>query len=257
MSEHLSESNIKASDWKVEMLRVTAFPVSISKKADPGLWESLLEEAPEAALSRPKEQIYQEEGPLGAGKLILTTHPTRIDWIHSVEPEMSEGFPSLGNFQVSEYDFFSLVKKWLQSIMPIKRLAFGAVLLYPVRSREEGYEKLSHWLPDIPLDGTNSFDFLYQINRPRGIDSPNRRILINRLSKWSVAMLQRVHIGMEIKGQKASSLFPSDSLCACRLELDINTSPQDVDQLPQDDLPVIFDHLVKLAEEIAEKGDIK
>lgn len=239
-------------------MRATAFLVNAGK-AGGGIWERLFSEPAEISLVRPKEGIRQEEGPFGGGKLIITSRslPARIDLIYAFEMAATEEFSTLGTFQSSNYEFLKLVNRYLDESEEISRLAFGAVLLRQAVSKEGGYKSISSCLPDITLDCANSQDFLYQINRPRLIELQGTGLLVNRLSKWAVARIQRLQIEVNI-GEKTSHTVPSlEGMYACRLELDINTSPKGVDPLDRAILSPIFEILMELGKEIAEKGDIK
>jgi hypothetical protein len=248
------KKNSNIVDWGVETIRVTGFPISTST-GDTEWWGKLISESPETKISRPKEGIYRDEGPFENGKLVLSVQPMRIDWLYTVNIQESEVLPVLGSFHVVQDHFLDIVRRWLKICNPIKRLAFGVILVHPVASREEGYKAISHYLPNVQLDVVNSSDFLYQINRPRISQTSDVPIIINRLSKWLVAKVQRLHIDLSVAEKVSPSILPYEGLHACRLELDINTSPE-VDQLPGEKMVPLFDELVSLAREIAEKGDI-
>jgi hypothetical protein len=256
MSDYIETGYPEQPEWQVETLRATAFPTGIPRM-QMGWWDKLIAESPEIRISRPREGVHREEGPFENGKLIFSAKPTRIDWLYTVDIEKSEGLPTLGNFHGVEHGFFKVVKRWLEICDPIKRLAFGAILLYPVSSREEGYQLIGKMLPCVVLDPATSFDFLYQINRPRLSQSISPTILINRLTKWSVAKLQRLHIELSVEAKVQPSILPHEGFYACRLEIDVNTPQQNVDQLTKDKLVPLFDELLSLANEISQKGDIK
>jgi hypothetical protein len=240
-------------DWQVEVFRATAFPID-GQRIDTPWWDKLVPEPPETIVSHPKEGIKEEKGPFENGKLILRTQPNRIDWQYTIDIEKPEGVPNLGSFYNMEYGFFNIVRNWLTICDEIKRLAFGTILLYPVANKEEGYNLISDYLPYVHLDPINSSDFLYQINRPY-TSKVTPPIIINRLSKWSIARYKLFK--MELSGgEKMQPTFFQDSY-ACRLEIDINNSPKDVDQLPKEKLVPIFDELYSLANEISRNGDIK
>src|SRR4029077_16583024 len=86
--------------------------------------------------------------------------------------------------------------RWIKEMSPtISRLAFGAVLFQSAESHETGYELLKSYLPKLEVDSKGSFDFLYQINRPRLSMSGIPSLQINRLSKWAVVALQAHFFG--------------------------------------------------------------
>ena len=240
-------------DWQVQTLRVTAFPIDFPHM-DEGWWDKLIPEPPEERVSRPKEGINEENGPFENGKLILRTQPARIDWIYTVDSEKSQGLPNLGSFYNTEYSFFDVVRKWLTIYHNIKRLAFAPILLYPVPNKIEGYRLISNYLPFVELDPVNSSDFFYQINRPR-ISTGSPPLMINRLSKWSVAKMQLFKI--ELSGLEKARPTILEASYACRLELDINSSPEGIDQLLIEKLVPLFDELYSIANEISLDGDIK
>ena len=240
-------------DWQVQTLRVTAFPIDVPRM-DEGWWDKLIPEPPEARVSRPKQGINEENGPFENGKLILRTQPARIDWIYTVDSEKSQGLSNLGSFYSTEYSFFDVVRKWLTIYYNIKRLAFGPILLYPVPNIIEGYRLISNYLPFVELDLVNSSDFFYQINRPR-MSRVSPPLMINRLSKWSVAKMQLFKI--ELSGLEKAQPTILEASYACRLELDINNSPEGIDQLLIEKLVPLFDELYSIANEISLDGDIK
>ena len=43
---------------------------------------------------------------------------------------------------------------------------------------------------------------------------------------------------------------------SCRSELDVNSAPENTDELPRDGLPALFVECIDLADELARKGDI-
>jgi len=90
-------------------------------------------------------------------------------------------------------------------------------------------------------------DFLYQYNRRRtSLTAPE--VEINRLSKWTWAPLGEVQV------KDGKLVHPLES--ACLLELDINTMPEFQGPLQQDRLAPLFEEMVELAVEIAQRGDV-
>ncbi len=246
------------SNWEAETLRLTAFVNEPIRPESITWWNSLFGEEADSTESRPKQGVRKDEGVFDGGNLKLTSQPNRIEWLYSWKPEEdSEGLPTIG--QLDEYyQKFSLkMIAWLAMSVPIYRLAFGAVLLKPVENREEGYKEISNFLPDIKIDVEGSRDFLYQINRPRisKVVAENN-IKVNRLSKWSVIRLHRLHI--TIGGDQSRNMaIPSSGDSACRLELDISTDQNISNDLPYEKLADIFSELVDLGIEIVVNGDIK
>ncbi len=247
------------SQWQVAVLRLTAFPTATAKFDEPKWWSELTGKQPETRNIRPAKGELIEQGPFDQGTLILQLQPLRVDWQFSQmdEQRLDEVLiPAAGSFTDVADKFVKLMLTWLSPSMvpPLRRLAFGATLLQPVEDRAQGYGLLANYLPAVHLSPESS-DFLYQINRPRSSRVSilqNRKL--NRLSKWSCSVFQRgqVEIGQEVHvGAFGKQQY------ACRLELDINTAAEFMDELPRETLGKLFRELFDLGKEIAEKGDIQ
>lgn len=246
------------NEWLAAGLRVTAFPSEPQKIDGLSWWLELLGYPPEAQTIRPKAGQRQEEGEYEGRKLTLRIQPERIDWILApvvkAPSEVLEGMLVVGPFGEVVASLVNLIERWLPVSPPITRLAVGGVFAQPVDDVRAGYLRLARYLPTIHLDPDSS-DFFYQINRPRpsrvvGLDG----LRINRLSKWSVVVLQQ--ISLAVSGKAVTATTPETVELACRLEVDVNTDPHYRAPLPQANLPVIFRELVETAEEIALRGDI-
>lgn len=258
-------SEISFKNWQVELLRVTAFHGQVpdeQKKNWSSWWTDLVGVPPENTTLRKRDEIFQETGPFNGGQLILTLHPGRVDWHLSTadeEEDTSDGLFLLKSEAVTK--FYDLAVRWLKlgSCPPITRLALGCVLLQPVDNRQAGYLKLSEYLSDVKLSPQSS-DFSYQINRPRESQAGVEGLKINRLCKWSVALKGKLSLSLSL-GPQDKDLFADTVFhekgrqSACRVEMDINTSPEYKGELPNNVLIRVFDEFVDLAREIAEKGD--
>ena len=161
--------------------------------------------------------------------------------------------PLIGPFPKSLESFVPLMRNWLNSCLPVVRVAFGAILLQPVKTQQEGYQLIAEYLPSVKLSPGESSDFSYQINRPRDSKTGIPNLRINRLTKWSVAQYFERRVPM---APGAIRHFDSEVRLDCRLELDINTAPDFQEDLPSGELSRIFEELVALGEEIATKGDL-
>jgi len=243
--------------WQAQSFRLTAFLSPSAQIVEQDWWKKLTGELPDRKTSEPKTGIQQEEGRFKDdkidGQLVLTIHPTRIDWqLVPILDAPDSGFSTIGMFAESVDLFLKLMLRWLETAPSIQRLAFGAILSKPVNSSKEGYEFVSSYLP-FNLDEDSS-DFLYQINRPRkSTFNEASDLSINRLSKWSVSLLTSFAFDPTTLAQYITKP-PQFSV---RLELDINTTPTLAGELSAEELPQIFQELVELGKEIASKGDIK
>lgn len=246
------------SQWQVDVLRLTAFPTPAAKFEEPKWWTELTGKPPEVRNVRPAKKELTEEGPFDQGKLTMQVQPLRIDWNYSQASEEKPDdliIPTVGSFTDVADKFVKLMLTWLSPsiVPPLRRLAFGAVLLQPVEDRTKGYELLANYLPSVDLSSDSS-DFIYQINRPRssqlGLLTDRK---LNRLSKWSCGAFQRAQVQLS---PEATAKMLGEKQFACRLELDINTSADYKDELPKQKLADLFRELFELGKEIATKGDI-
>ena len=244
-------------NWLVESLRATTFhPPGESATASTNTWEEIVGQQPEQILTRPREGVIQQSGNLEGKPLVLISRQDRVDWILQgvigppVEP--LPGPPTLGPLPDALESFKRVVERWLSASPTTTRLAFGAALFIRVSDLASAYRELSRFLPNVNLGGTDSPDFLYQVNRPRTSKLPIS-IRINRLAKWSVMQGGTISIGIGPGGgPMPASASPE---LTCRLELDINTAAESVQPIPQDQTRSLFDELVAIGREIADHGD--
>jgi hypothetical protein len=225
-----------------------------------GWWESLVGAPPELRSAQPRQNVVQESGPYLSGTLTLNVSPLRIDWIltPTVDQELPpETLPSVGEFPKLIDAYGNALSKWLASAPRMKRIAFGAVILQEVNSHEEGYLLIDRYLPSVELDPKTS-DFLYQINRPR-ISSAAPEVIVNRLSKWSVAKIQGIQLQFQ-GGKEAtnvvSGVATTKALFGCRLELDLSTDATRTEAFDQNVPPAILGELIGMGLEIASMGDV-
>lgn len=243
--------------WQVEAMRITVFPSDIAAVDMPKLWDSVMDQEPDA-IHFQKDSIDAREGAFGNGRLVLAKHTDKIDWRYlSIPNEDLDDMrlPIIGYLDEELKTFVRLAKSWLVSPdMPtIKRLAFGAVLLRPVDLVEDGYSILQNMLPWMNAKSVR--DFNYQVNRRR-TSRIDPKIEVNRLNKWNVYSGKLVTVAVNpVQEQQISST--TDLSIASRLELDINTFPERKQTLPTHTLLALFDELVEWGLEISEKGDIE
>ena len=211
---------------------------------------------PAEVLSRPRADTHQEGGPFAEGKLVLQIESFRIDWIYTVADRPERQPLSLGPFIETLDTFQGVADRWfeLDTAPNVVRIAFGAVLIFPVETREKGYHQISAHLP-FDLDPKDASDFSYQINRRRDSNSGIQGLRINRLSKWSVGVSMGIKF---IISPEAAKFIESagDETHFCRLELDVNTVPGSDRELNREEQSVIFQELIDLGMEIAREGEI-
>jgi len=242
-----------ATAWQVEHLRFTVLGDTGSLDAV-AAWRAVTGADPEVVANQPKQGLNQVHGKLdNLRRLTLQLQHRRIDWAlvpSDVESLPAEGFFSIGDLPAA-LDFFSgLLNRWLPSWPSAERLALAGVLYQPQPDRLAGYQQIQQYLPTLTLDPDSS-DFLYQINRPRASQTGIPSLRINRLTKWSVAIL--VHLS----GTDMTRLSEVSQRHACRMEFDINTTPDFGGPLPQGVFPALLDEFAALVRELVEHGDVK
>jgi hypothetical protein len=251
MSQERTIQSSNAEDWSAVTLRVTAFLSPSSEVEGQNWWPEIVGEKPSKRQEEPRKGISQEEGPFANGKLILVTQPQRIDWLY----KFTEEFEPIGLFAETIDQFIPSMLRWLEFAPSIMRLAFGATLIIPVENPASGNRLFSSFLHYVQIDSENSADLLYQINRPRPSKTDITDLVINRLSKWNVMLLQNAVLSLIPNLQNAANIA-TRTTWLCDLTLDINTAAEFQGELPKAQLPNLLNELTTLAQEIAREGDI-
>jgi hypothetical protein len=248
------------ADWRAEQLRLTVFtmPTATNRRAE--WWNAITGSEPDDTRSNPKKGSGVISGAFGPGKLVLKWEPDRVDLLLApnepdleaflTEPEFSALGPAPEMLDV----FVPLAERWVQlpDVPAIQRIAFGAVLLHPEPDRQSGYRRLPDYVP-IEVDPESS-DFLYQINLPAvPSDTGIAGLTLNRLSKWLVATIKFMPLRFTGVDIAVTQPIPITAY-AFRLELDINTAPTFVDQIPPNRAIEVFRELVDAGRAIATNG---
>ena len=238
--------------WQAESLRLTVFPVPESDHSVQSWWTELLDGPPDQVITKPRSGETRLQGAIGDRLLQLQAEPMRITLRCSAKPSNQPvvGEHTLGPYTAASGEFSKLIAAGLSlpTFPRIERLAFGAVLCQPAPTLQSGYKVLAPYLPNVRIDD-GSRDFLYQINRRRS-SSMIDGLQINRLSKWSVALVQDILL----RGDGA--VVKSSTALSCRSELDINSVPSNKSELPRDRVSDLFTECVAFATDIAAHGDL-
>lgn len=243
----------KLSRWKLENIRLTAFP------AEPVLdknrhWKAVMGTEPEAHLDQSvRGDLYsiaetpREDG--GYISLRIGPNGKRIDWLAG----RVQGLEPAGESLIA-----GEVGAWVEVMQEIadafaakaeveaERLAIGMVLLEPVDSRQEGYRRLGELLEGYVKVDPESSEFRYQINRPR--QSKVREGIVNRVSDWSVARKTSLQEGTQ--SVRAVYNFMT------RLALDMSTPADSEVNITPVDQASIIQEMIELALELSDRGDI-
>ena len=246
------------SEWELNAIRATTF-VGPDFDVQPGIswWNQVVGNDSEESRNRHSTGELQESGVFEGKRLALDIKPGRVDWNLSAMAgppnELPEILPTIGPLDDVLPPFLRLTEKWLDLCPTVTRMAFGAVLIKPVPDRETGYSEIDTLLPDVKIDSENSFDFLYQINRPR-TSSGISGLKLNRLTKWGVLATSLLQVAAGAGGARVQDT--QHPRFFCRLELDMNTALEFSGDFSKHNTRSVFRELVDLGREIAEKGDI-
>ena len=245
-------SSAARDDWRVETLRLTAFPAP----GQPGVtaqacWSALFGLPYQTSTEDVRTRTTRLRGSIDDAFMEVTRNPVSFELRQlASNPAEPPGEPrTLSSFSHLVLAFQRSAVRWLRSedCPSLRRLAFGAVLLKPVPSPESAHNMLNRYLPAVTVDPGSS-DLLYQINRRRSSEVIGG-LRLNRLSKWSAQQVDSFTVSSD------GTIEHGPAEVACRVELDINSVPSH-QLLPADRLPRLLEGLVILATEIARQGDI-
>jgi hypothetical protein len=240
-----------APTWQLEFARLIAFPAEPPLGLKQNWWQELVGGQPDDYTLTRTKGGHAERGTFQDVGLSLTIDNHRIEWL--VEPlgrldESDGSLPTIGPFRDTIPWFARLMTLWLaKSAPPVLRLAFVCKLLQPAGTQEEVYRALERLLPGVRLTPRPN-DFLYHVNRrrySRFVDG----LQINRMSTWS-----KLNVIFSVEPGKPFA-WPEKGYSA--VQLDINTAPEKGGILSADLAPPLFEELVALGLEIAERGDIE
>lgn len=245
-------------NWLVEVLRATAFyDAGEATPSAVNIWETATGRSPERVANQLAEGVEVAEGVFENNALSVSRRVGRVDIVLNVAPPPPntrvDGFVAMGAFHTHLRRFSPAVTSWLRNSPSSTRLAFGSVLLMNAKDLRDGNEMMGRLLPDVHIDIDNAYDFFYQINRRRRSKSTNA-VIINRLTKWSVA--QGGSVDFIAGGGVGLQLSSERIFFASRLELDINTIGPPNHPIPKAKTVELFEELVTLGVEIANKGDM-
>lgn len=239
------------TNWKLEALRLTVFPRIPPKPEDVATWwESTIGSKPEIDRVNNVTGERTQEGNYLNGRLILEARADRIDW--NLVPFLNTFPPTLGEIEETHNSFRDAFYNWLEGgNISIRRFALGSINNRSCSDHAEAYNFLDSKLPFVQLD-PNSFDFNYQINRPRFIQTSfNSEFKINRLSKWIAIK------GIFEKQTPEQAAAVEHKFYAARCEFDINTDADFLDEIPTADAKAIFGNCFEFSQEILIAGDCK
>lgn len=177
-------------------------------------WQSVVGAEPESVTNRPAQQLSIQEGPYEGGRLVITSHPGRVDIALTAMPSDPMSHPTLGEFSVVCANFESRIN--VLKFPTVARLAMGVTLNVFPESLEKSNLMFKELVPGINF-GSDASDLMVQVNRAKKFPKISGMVM-NRLTKWSQLLSQTVQYqNNEALATKHNHLI--------QLELDLNTSP--------------------------------
>jgi len=243
-------------DWLVKQARLTIFIQNFDLIALEKWWSAIIGEQPANITSQPMNRTYKVFGNLDNNIFAINQAGNKIDLILQNSQIRANGPEPMGSYDEAMISLGRIVKQWVKvkGLPSITRLALGCNLLIEIPSVEEGYDRLRDHLPNLHLDAEESKDFVYQVNRPTPSKTPIDKLIINRLSKWSLSELQLVAFAAAPDGVNIGS---KEYQYVCQLDLDINTSITFNRVIPKSRIQDLFNEFSQMGREIEEKGDFK
>lgn len=235
--------------WQAEVLRLSIFlkePVNVKNQ---NWWSEVTGQSSETQTNKPSTGEYVEDGIVGDWRLSLNIGLARIDWIvYPINPKVN-AFSTVGCYVEAVQHFIDLLSGWLStSCPPVKRIAFGVVLIQEVAERISGYKLLKDYLPIVKIDPDSWSDLLFQVNHRM-----NSKVIadleINQLAKWGVVRIAF----FPMTGSGPQEVL--SELSACRLEIDFSTSAKNETPFDPAKLKDLFIELKTLGDKLASEGD--
>jgi len=213
--------------------------------AKPDLSDLFGVEVEDTTYAGPQKDLRQS-AMLGAGQLTLSATQARIDFVWQSLPPTGEFF-RLGDLQEAVPHLLNPIRALIGG-HSWGRVAFGAVCGARVSDRIEGYGQLNERLAEVEVNGENSADFLYQVNKPVQVQCGTRSILLNRLHKWNVARIKFLGMFPDIESVDALPAF-ADVLVS-QVTIDFNTSSESVARLSGEESLAVIEYAIQDAAEL-------
>jgi hypothetical protein len=238
----------------VAQLRLTVFLKTQGVIPVEDWWQAAVGEPPENTQQNRTKGINSAVGQIENTQLAVVQVPGRVDWTWEPLPnplDNQESIPGLGIYDVVVSQFRGVLGKWVPGCPESTRVAFGARLMLPMPDRLTAYSELGKYL-NFDIEGEDTSDFLYQINRRRNIRVGSKDVVVNRLCKWSsgAILISRFQL------LAGSQTLPTTNLYFVNLQIDINSAPEFSGIFLYQDILPTLDQFAGLGAEIAREGDI-
>jgi hypothetical protein len=242
-----------ALKWVVETLRVSLFSTDTVLLTDAD-WKKITGED-EAEIQQKVAGRRTMAGSYLDSRLSVSAVGSRVDCVLTpmplTEPPEEDYVPSVGAWPAVCHDFVKVTSNWVGNFRaPVVRMAFGATLLGRCADHQDAYKILIGLLKTVHGDPERMRELIFRVNWPVNSTSVND-LALNRLTQWSVL---EMHTQLMIP-MTAQSVIDAAAFFI-RLELDHNTDAKRTASFDQNCLVPIYNELVQLALENAEKGEV-
>jgi hypothetical protein len=245
-----------ALEWITETLRLSLFCAE-DVKITPANWKAITDQdEPQTQQSFPARRIFS--GPFQGGVLNLSAVGSRIDCVllpKFPSATIDEGYvPTVGAWPDAGQSFVVSTSAWLAAFeQPIYRLAFGGSLLTKCAGLQDAYTQLLGMLQSVKGDPERMRELIYRVSWPlnsRTVDG----LILHRITTWAALQIQ-LQLMMQT-GTKTMTTGTPATTYVVRLELDHSTDAERTEPFDRGRLVPIYEELVALASENAEKGEV-
>lgn len=243
-------------DWKCENIRLSLFSIG-GIQLTSGDWTTLTGQA-EAEQEQKGSGRHVFSSALMGGQLSLGVIGNRCDCIlnaiANVELLSEDNIPSVGQWPTCFEEFQRATEAYLPKFgVPINRMAFGATLVLPHKTRLDAYVTLVEQIKSFKHPPDQIHDVLFRINWPQNSKVDNS-LTLNRLTTWQV---QQIQLQIVVADGNSPASFVNPISFITRLELDHNTDQGHVEPFDVGLLVPIYRELANLALQNAEQGEVQ
>jgi hypothetical protein len=244
-----------ALEWIAETLRLSLF-FSESIKITVADWRRLTgEDEPQTVQNVAGRRSMI--GPFEGGVLHIAAVGPRIDCIlvpKSPTETVEEGYvPTIGPWPAVCTDLQKTTSDWIGGFeQPIIRIAFAGSILAKCESVKDAYTQLLGLLRSVKGDPEKMKELNFRINWPINSRAVNN-LTLNRITSWSVLQIQ---LRLMIQTGAKTAVNETPGIQVIRMEFDHNTDADRTVPFDRRMLAPIYEELVALALENAEKGEV-
>ncbi|WP_281808262.1 hypothetical protein [Xanthobacter flavus] len=239
----------------MHQLRLTLLGVGLGSSVG-DIWPAVFPDTPDFDEQRPRDGTRRRgvELPIG-GILELLEAPGRKDIFRRPAASSTAGdlFSSDNPLFIDELPKFTDMSKSIinSDLHGYSRLAVGAGIFIPAESVEQAYEALSEITSSLNVDPKRMREVIYKVNwavtsnkAPDGI--------INRITGFNIPTI----IAAQLSSSGEATQLPGREVFV-HIDIDINTSQGNAKEIEKSEALAIYNELVDLLCENAEKGECR